>query len=121
MSKVQAAWVELHERIEVAIGATQEEEFTAPVVKMDYYYAAKWPLKVIITWKLDDEDYGIEPMVDEGYLFSMPGIENDPFISGIVHIPCPKGEEQGEPEPVWSTLYDLERNDMIDSIKICPA
>ena len=116
---MDSEWKELFDRVQVATGMAGEDE-GEPLVKIQCSGNPRAGAKVKIQWKPYDESERDEfpPMIDEGYLLVMPGIEDDALMSGIVHIPKPVGGEKGDCEPEWHTLYDLERNPLIDSIEI---
>ena len=107
-------WEKLFDRVQVAIGLG-DEDYIKPKVNLSYPPGGIEPgMSVHIQW-LPVEDHAQQ---DIGYLFVMPSTENDPSMDGIVHIPYPVGGEKCQCEPEWQTLYDLERNEMIESITI---
>ena len=123
---MRAEWAKLWRRVQIATGMEDDvAPETDPVVVMNYpntpILMHQFPWEVTIVWKGQegDEEFDISPMIDSGYLFVMPSLDyDDPLISGIVHIPYPAGGEKDQPEAEWHTLYDLERNELIQSITI---
>jgi hypothetical protein len=61
----------------------------------------------------------LEGETDYGYIFGLPGIEeDDPYLGGIVHVPHPRnpgGKDAADPE--WVTLYELGCNPIVKRIR----
>ena len=115
-------WRELFDRVQVAVGMAGE--YTEPKAKLNYDGTGNIEpgATVRIKWKPFEGEEGVGfEQEDVGYLFVMPSTENDPGMDGIVHIPLPIGGEKCQCEPEWHTLYDLERNEMIESITIATS
>jgi hypothetical protein len=83
--------------------------------KVNAHPHADYGSPVTILWCGDME--GIE---DHGYLTTLPTVEDEWDMAGIVHIPeawC----EKAAPEQEWHSLYSLCRNEMVKEIVIEPG
>jgi hypothetical protein len=67
-----------------------------------------------VTIRFCGEMEGIE---DHGYLTTIPGLDDDWDMVGIVHIPAPWVEKE-RPIPEWHSLYSLCRNELVKEIVI---
>ncbi len=54
-----------------------------------------------------DDDGNESTFVDFGYLFQLPGLDDNDILDSIVHVDMPQGGDKCSEDPIWISLRRL--------------